>query len=74
MPEVHNSTSSIIKGVYFWQTFVSFSRDSVYIDWVSIILVGVDKARVGCIELRELKSFFLIQFTSISDHTLYKLR
>lgn len=74
MPEVHNSTSSLIKGVYFWQTFVSFSRDSVYIDWVSIILVGVDKARVGCIERRELKSFFLIQFTSISDHTLYKLR
>ena len=74
MPDVHNSTSSIIKGVYFWQTFVSFSRDSVYIGWVSIILVGVDKARVGCSEHREPKSFFLFQFTYKSDHTLYKLR
>ena len=70
MPEVHNSTNSLIKGVCFWQTFVSFSRDSVYIDWVCMI-VGVDKARVGCIERREPKSFFLIQFTYKSDHALY---
>ena len=51
MPEVHNSTSSIIKGVFFWQTFVSFSRDSFYniMDVVSIV-VGVDKVRVDCIE------------------------
>lgn len=39
-------------------------------DKVSII-VGVNKVRVGCIEPREPKSFFLIQFTYKSEHTFY---
>ena len=72
MPEVHNGPSSIIKQVCLWQTFVSsVSRDSVYMDWVFIIVMGVDKAGVGCIVRREPKSFFLIQFTYKSEHTLY---